>query len=65
MVFSAQKSSQTARMLPLSPGEWEFGPLLMTEGSTRSKENGTAAETTGAMEAGEKRREMKMKNSSG
>lgn len=65
MIFLAQQCRQIAGMLPSTPGEWEFGLLLMTEGSTRSEESGIAAETTGTMEAGEREEEMEMRSRGG
>jgi len=48
--------------LPPAPGEWELGPSLPAE-IDKMKGKLAAAETTGAMETGEKRGEMKMRNS--
>lgn len=65
MVFLVQHCRQSVRMLPPTPEEWESGLLLMTEGSTRSEESGTAAETTGTMEAGEREEEMEIRSRGG
>lgn len=60
-----QHYRQSTRMLPPTPVEWEFGLLLVTEGSTRSEESGTAAETTRTVEAGEREEEMEMRSRGG